>query len=80
MADWTPPTPIMTEALLERVSAAAALPDDASTDTPAQRDNRNLLAFISYAMIAAKTGQVRGNPDAQLLALFDPAMLNFELP
>ena len=80
MNTWTPPTPIMTEPLLDRITAAAALPDDATKDTPAQRDMRNLLCFVSYVMIAAKQSDVAGTADMRVLGLFDPAMMNFELP
>lgn len=75
MADWTPPTPLVTQALIDRITASAALQADTSSDTPPQRDMRNLLAFVSYAMIAAKE-----SGDQAVLGLFDPAMTNIELP
>jgi len=81
MDAWTPPTPILTQALLDRIQAEQALPSDTTQDTPAQRDMRNLLGFVGYAAVAAKQNQVAGNPDYRLQALFDPAVLSaIELP
>jgi hypothetical protein len=77
---WVIPVPLMTGALIDRIKAAYSLGDDSTTDTPAARDLRNLLAFVAYVALAAKMGEVNGNPDRHITDLFDPAVLNVELP
>jgi hypothetical protein len=76
MTDATPPTPpLITQALIDRITAAAALPADASTDTPPQRDMRTVFDFIGGVLITAKQAG-----DQAVLDLFEPALTNIELP